>query len=123
MSQTLKQGTVPVEKESQAMADRKYEIDDQGNLVQDGEPAAESGAGADRPVTEADRRKFLNALLASDVIGVLVLAGGGLLLPESRTLLLILAAVYAVAAVPVYVWLSRSTQQKVEASRQRQISG
>ena len=107
------------------MADRKYEIDDQGNLIEGGEPAAESGddAGSDRPVTEADRRKFLNALLVSDVIGVLVLAGGGLLLPESRTLLLILAAVYAVAAVPVYVWMSRSTQQKVEASRQRQISG
>lgn len=83
----------------------------------------QSEINEDRPVTEADRRKFLNFLLASDVIGVLVLAGGGLLLPESRAILLILAAVYAVAAVPVYIWMSRSTQQKVEASRQRQLSG
>lgn len=112
------------------MTDRKYEIDSQGNLVQSGGETAAGGEAADGgnerttdpTVTAADRRRFLNALLASDVIGVLVLAGGGLLLPESRTILLIFAAVYAVAGVAIYIWMSRSTQQKVEAARRRQTT-
>lgn len=128
------------------MADRKYEIDAEGNLVQSGDnPAASDSAAtdrgaaaakdgaataakdneeaADRPVTAADRRRFLNALIASDVIGVLVLGGSGLLLPESRTLLLVLAVLYAVAGVVVYLWMSRTTQRKVEESRERQANG
>lgn len=112
------------------MADPKYEIDDQGNLVESGGETVENGKeiaengeeATARPATPADRRRFLLALLVSDVIGVMVLAGSGLLLPESRTILLILAAVYAVAAVPIYIWISRSTQRKVEADRHRDIS-
>jgi hypothetical protein len=101
-----------------------HEIDEQGNLVPTG--GAENGAGPDtdaveeRPVSAADRRRFLRVLAISDVLGVLVLAGSGLLLPESRTLLLILAAVYAIVAVPIYLWMSRQTQRKVEGSERRQ---
>lgn len=122
------------------MADPKYEIDVEGNLVQAGGDtaassgdeaakgvvdAADGGGGevADRPVTAADRRRFLNALIASDVVGVLVFVGSGLLLPESRTLLLILAALYAVAGVAVYIWMSRTTLRKVEESSERQANG
>jgi hypothetical protein len=115
------------------MADPKYEIDAEGNLVQTGGDEAAKGVVdaadgggeevADRPVTAADRRRFLNALIASDVIGVLVFVGGGLLLPESRTLLLILAALYAVAGVAVYIWMSRTTLRKVEESSERQANG
>lgn len=112
------------------MADPKYEIDSEGNLVPSGgDPAvqntvAKDGEEAvDRPVTATDRRRFLNALIASDVIGVLVLGGSGLLLPESRTLLLILAVLYAVAGVFVYIWMSRTTQRKVEESRERPANG
>jgi len=143
------------------MADPKYEIDAEGNLVQTGGDTAASGGDtaassgdaaasggdtatsggdeaakgvvdaadgggeevADRPVSAADRRRFLNALIASDVIGVLVFVGSGLLLPESRTLLLILAALYAVAGVAVYIWMSRTTLRKVEESSERQANG
>jgi hypothetical protein len=143
------------------MADPKYGIDAEGNLVQTGGDTAASGGDtaassgdaaasggdtatsggdeaakgvvdaadgggeevADRPVTAADRRRFLNALIASDVIGVLVFVGSGLLLPESRTLLLILAALYAVAGVAVYIWMSRTTLRKVEESSERQANG
>lgn len=105
------------------MADPKYEIDDQGNLVESGgETAANREEATARPATPADRRRLLLALLASDVIGVLVLVGSGLLLPESRTILLLFGVVYAVAAVPIYIWISRSTQRKVEADRHRDTS-
>jgi hypothetical protein len=103
------------------MTDPQYEIDDQGNLVNSDGETADDGVEKtdDRPVTPADRRRLLRALLASDVIGVGVLVVSGLLLPESRTILLILGAAYAVTAVPIYIWMSRSTQRKVEASRGR----
>jgi len=105
------------------MPGQKYEIDDQGNLVNNGDETADGTEQADdRSVTPADRRRFLRALLASDVIGVAFLIGGGLLLPESRTILLILGAAYAVAAAPIYVWMSRLTQRKVEADRERRLS-
>jgi hypothetical protein len=148
-SRPFKEGTPVVEKESR-MADQRYEIDSEGNLVQSGEgsaaqdsadqgsdaqdqavqdsanqdPAATGGeATGDRPVSAADRRRFLNALIASDVIGVLVLGGSGLLLPESRTLLLALAVLYAVAGIAIYIWMSRMTQRKVEEGRERQANG
>jgi hypothetical protein len=115
--------------ESGAMAEQKYEVDDQGNLVPSGgETVSDSGAlegdeeAPPQPVTAADRRRFLLALLASDVIGVVVLLGAGLLLPESRTILFILGAAYAVVSVPIYIWMSRSTQRKVEASSGRHPS-
>ncbi len=105
------------------MADQKYEIDDQGNLVDSGNETADGAERTDgRPVTPADRRRFLLFLLVSDVIGIAFLFGGGLLLPESRTVLLILGAAYAVAAVPIYVWMSRLTQRKVEADSERHLS-
>jgi hypothetical protein len=99
------------------MAEKKYEIDDQGNLVSSGEePAGGPIDQADgRPATAADRRRLLSALLASDVIGVAVLVGAGLLLSESRTILFALAAAYAVVSVPIYIWISRSSRRKVEA--------
>jgi hypothetical protein len=98
------------------MADPRYEMDDQGNLVNRDEEASDNlGQGVDPPVTAADRRRFLRALLVSDLIGVTVLVVSGLLLPESRTILLILGAAYALVSVPIYLWMSRSTQRKVEA--------
>jgi len=57
------------------------------------------------------------------VLGVLVLGGSGLLLPESRTLLLGLAAAYAIAGVCVYIWISRLTLRRLEESRERQANG
>jgi hypothetical protein len=108
------------------MANRDYDIDDSGNLVERviAEKARESEASAEAPqeVTPAARRRFLIALVASDAIGVLVLAGGAALLPDSRTVLLICAVAYLVVSVPIYVWMSRSTQRKVEESQQSQLS-
>lgn len=56
-------------------------------------------------MTPEARRRFLAALLASDLIGVLVLVG-----------------VYVGVSVPVFVWMSRSTQRKVEESQRRYSS-
>ncbi len=108
------------------MGDPDYEIDDQGNLVERGAPKAESAGGesteSSEEVTPEARRRFLVALLASDALGVLGLAGGAVLLPESRTILLVLAVAYALVSVPIFVWLSRSTQRKVEESQRRYAS-
>lgn len=103
------------------MAERDYEIDDAGNLVERG--AAERDSAATDPgessekVTPEARRRFLVALFVSDLLGVLVLAGSAALLPPQRTILLILAVAYAVVSVPVFVWMSRSTERKVEESQ------
>lgn len=103
------------------MASVDYEIDDEGNLVEPGASKSDSGATAPAEppgeVTPEARQRFLAALLASDLLGVLVLAGGAALLPEQRTILLILAVAYAIVSVPVFIWMSRSTQRKVEESR------
>jgi hypothetical protein len=108
------------------MAKRDYDIDDSGNLVERGtaEMARESEESAEAPeaVTPAARRRFLIALMASDAIGVLVLGGSAALLPDSRTILSICAVAYLVVSVPIYVWMSRSTQRKVEESQRRQLS-
>lgn len=107
------------------MAAPDYEIDDKGNLVERGAPASDrpDGDPAESPeVTPEARRRFLAALLASDVLGVLVLAGSAALLPEQRTILLILALAYAIVSVPVYLWMSRSTQRKVEESQSGYLS-
>lgn len=108
------------------MANRDYGIDDSGNLVERGtaEKAGESEASAEASaeVTPAARRRFLVALVVSDAIGVLVLVGSAVLLPDSRTILLILAVAYLVVSVPIYVWMSRSTQRRVEESQRRQVS-
>lgn len=108
------------------MADSKYEVDDEGNLVEVDRPvdnAAPGDAAADsapeQTVTEEQRRLFLGALLASDVIGVLVLAGAAVLLPESRAILAILAIAYLIASIPIFIWMSRSTRRKVEESQRR----
>jgi Na+/melibiose symporter-like transporter len=105
------------------MADLDYAIDDEGNLVERSAPELDSDvAESAEEVTPEARRRFLAAVLASDVLGVLVLAGAALLLPESRTILLILAVVYAIVSIPVFAWLSRSTRQKVEESQRRYAS-
>jgi hypothetical protein len=96
-----------------------YEVDEHGKLIEreGGATQAEAGEGdAPPPVTPAARKRFLSALLASDVIGIAVLIGGAMLFPESRTILLILGVAYALVSVPIYVWMSRSTQRKVEES-------
>jgi len=101
------------------MAELEYEIDGEGTLVERGASELAGDAPTEQPeaVTPEARRRFLSVLLASDVLGVLVLAGGAVLLPESRTILLILAVAYAIVSVPVFVWMSRSTQRKVEESQ------
>jgi hypothetical protein len=104
------------------VADLEYEIDDAGNLVERGAPQTGDATEADGPpeeVTAEARRRFLAALLASDVLGVLVLGGAAALLPERRTILLVLAVAYAIVSVPVFVWMSRSTRRKVEESQRR----
>lgn len=108
------------------MAPPEYEVDDKGDLVERGAPAPDDpvtgSAGPSEEVTPEARRRFLAALLASDVIGVLVLVGSAALLPEQRTILLVLAVAYATVSVPVFVWMSRSTQRKVEESQRRYSS-
>jgi hypothetical protein len=108
-----------------AMANPEYEVDDDGNLVERGAPASDGATPSAEPseeVTPEARRRFLGALLASDVLGVLVLAGSAALLPEQGAILLILAVAYAVVSVPVFIWMSRSTQRKVEESQRHYSS-
>lgn len=99
------------------MATPEYEVDDEGNLVERGAPGPAGSTETSEAATPEARRRFLAALLASDVLGVLMLAGGAALLPEQRTILLILAVAYAVVSVPVFIWMSRSTRRKVEESQ------
>jgi hypothetical protein len=95
----------------------QYEIDDQGNLVKgDGEDA--SGGGAAQMSADG-RRRFLRALAGADVLGVLFLVGCAIYMPGSRTPLLILAAVYAVISVPIFVFMSRQSRLQVEGRPNR----
>jgi hypothetical protein len=55
----------------------------------------------------------MRALYLSEVLGVLVLAGGAAVYPESRTPLLVFAAAYAIVSIPVAWYLRRDIYSRV----------
>lgn len=67
-------------------------LDDEGNLVEPGAFKPDSGGNAPAEPSEV-------------------------VTPEQRTILLILAVAYGIVSVPVFIWMSRSTQRKVDESR------
>jgi hypothetical protein len=95
------------------MAEPRYEIDDEGNLVEDSPPSDGDRTDGESEVTPEQARRFMQTLVLSDIVGVLVLAGGAALLPESRTLLLVLAVAYAIVSVPIALYLRRSIYSRV----------
>ena len=103
------------------MSEPKYRIDDEGNLVEEGDaagaPASQNGSGAEEesaPVTREQARGTVRALILSETLGVLMLLGGAVYYEEQRTLLLIAAAVYAVIAVFAARYLRRSIYKRVD---------
>jgi hypothetical protein len=97
------------------MTEPRYEIDGEGNLVED--PASkDEGDAAEasaREVTPEQARRFMRALYLSEVLGVVLLAGGAFVYPASQTLLLVFAAAYAIASIPATVYLRRDIYSRV----------
>lgn len=100
------------------MSGPRYEIDDEGNLV---EPAADDGvtagpaAGEERvPVSAEQARRTVRAILLSEVLGVLILVGAAAIYADYRVLILAVAAVYAFFAAFAYRYLRRSIYKQVE---------
>ena len=102
------------------MPERSYEIDDQGNLVESGaaapvgsgEPSVDAG-GSVRVVTREGIRGVTRAIVLSEVLGVLLLIGSAFDHSDLRTLLLCVAAGYAVVSVFVTVIVRRSLLKRL----------
>jgi hypothetical protein len=95
------------------MSERGYEIDDQGNLIESGVAApADSGQGG-RVVTREGVRSVVRAIVLGEVFGVLLLVAGAFYYADMRTLLLCVAAGYALMSVFVTVIARRSMLKRL----------
>jgi hypothetical protein len=82
------------------MADPRYEVDAEGNLVEQGGTAA----GEEQTVTPEEARKFLGLLALSEVSSVFVMALAAYFAFPGKPLLIV-AATLVWAAISAGVWL------------------
>jgi hypothetical protein len=95
------------------MSGPRYEIDDAGNLIEDG-PVKGPSAEELSTVEPEQARRTMRAILLSESAGVLLLLGGAAYYEDSRELLLIASAVYAIVAVVVARYMRRTVYRQVE---------
>jgi hypothetical protein len=70
----------------------------------------------DTSLTQAEVDRILRAYVLSSILGVVILAGGAVIVPGSRTLLLGLAVAYIIVSIPAYLFLRRSMMKRLKSA-------
>ena len=70
----------------------------------------------DTSLTQAEVDRILRAYVLSSILGVVILAGGAVIVPGSRSLLLGLAIAYIIVSIPAYLFLRRSMMKRLKTT-------
>lgn len=95
------------------MKQGKYEVDVEGNLLEVGTGGSEEVSPRGWPLTVAAKARILRQVAVAEVFGLVVLVAIAVAMPDLRLILLVLAGVYALATVPVYLLYSRVLGRRV----------
>jgi hypothetical protein len=92
----------------------RYELDSEGNLVDVGTGGSDEITPRGWPKTPAAKAKILRQIAVAETFGFIVLLVLAIATPEIRTILLVVAAAYALMTIPVYLFYRRLLDRRIQ---------